>query len=339
MNPARLTQIESPESGGASSSARFAYGPSHHAKHPQLHVPNVDGRLSLPANFSCAPPVVASQPESSHYEHVSPPTASVFQHQQPSPVFFSVDHIAIPSATNSIHSAPAIAIPASDSTASLPMDPRAFAALAFPPLIPSTPSSMLVPETNLQDQAVSVLLSPVSGSSSYMPSPAAISAAFPNHGSPSNKPSPPPRSRSASRSSMQYIPILPCSLSPTSSPKELSSNPVRRRHSTTSSSASTSNKPSLADDPIKQARAAAKRQRNTDAARRSRLRRNKRLDELEVRVHELEGRNRELRLRAAVAQADREACQAKEREMKARVAFLEEKMLQVYQSKAAAVQE
>ncbi|KAI9221430.1 hypothetical protein BC828DRAFT_404933 [Blastocladiella britannica] len=75
------------------------------------------------------------------------------------------------------------------------------------------------------------------------------------------------------------------------------------------------------------AAAAAKRARNTDAARRSRQRRTHRLRELEVRVRELEDANRELRVRAAVAMAEQQGAQGKEREMKARVAFLEDKML------------
>ena len=58
---------------------------------------------------------------------------------------------------------------------------------------------------------------------------------------------------------------------------------------------------------------ALKRQRNTDAARRSRQRKALKMDSLEKRVMDLEAENERLRLRAAVAESERANIEAKEK--------------------------
>ncbi|KNE55330.1 hypothetical protein AMAG_01232 [Allomyces macrogynus ATCC 38327] len=80
---------------------------------------------------------------------------------------------------------------------------------------------------------------------------------------------------------------------------------------------------------------AIKRQRNTEAARRSRLRKMQRMEELEVRVIELEDQARELLLERAVHESDRQMWAAKENEYRAKIAALEERLLASVDAAAA----
>ncbi|CAO3685326.1 unnamed protein product [Rhizopus stolonifer] len=69
-----------------------------------------------------------------------------------------------------------------------------------------------------------------------------------------------------------------------------------------------------------------KRQRNTDAARRSRQRKAMRMDALEKKVSELETANERLRLRAAIAESEKANIQAKEKRSKVRILELEQQL-------------
>lgn len=68
---------------------------------------------------------------------------------------------------------------------------------------------------------------------------------------------------------------------------------------------------------------AIKRQRNTDAARRSRLRKALKMQALERRVQELEQENEQLRLKIAVLESERDAAREKEKTKQAQVLDLE----------------
>lgn len=74
-------------------------------------------------------------------------------------------------------------------------------------------------------------------------------------------------------------------------------------------------------DPI-----ALKRAKNTDAARRSRLKKMKKMEQLEHRVQELEDENKSLTLRLAVMENDKRNADDKEKELKNRIEFLEAKL-------------
>ncbi|KAI9282698.1 hypothetical protein BY458DRAFT_428605 [Sporodiniella umbellata] len=69
-----------------------------------------------------------------------------------------------------------------------------------------------------------------------------------------------------------------------------------------------------------------KRQRNTDAARRSRQRKAVRMDSLEKRVMDLETANEKLRLRTAIAESEKANIEAKEKSSKVRILELERQL-------------
>ncbi|KAI9476119.1 MAG: hypothetical protein EXX96DRAFT_487074 [Benjaminiella poitrasii] len=71
---------------------------------------------------------------------------------------------------------------------------------------------------------------------------------------------------------------------------------------------------------------ALKRQRNTDAARRSRLRKAMKMESLEKRVMDLEAENERLKLRAAVAESERANVEAKEKSNRVRILELERQL-------------
>ncbi|KAG1459940.1 hypothetical protein G6F46_000192 [Rhizopus delemar] len=71
---------------------------------------------------------------------------------------------------------------------------------------------------------------------------------------------------------------------------------------------------------------ALKRQRNTDAARRSRQRKAMRMEALEKKVLELETANERLRLRAAIAESEKANIEAKEKRSKVRILELEQQL-------------
>ncbi|KAI9347880.1 hypothetical protein BD770DRAFT_395504 [Pilaira anomala] len=75
-----------------------------------------------------------------------------------------------------------------------------------------------------------------------------------------------------------------------------------------------------------------KRQRNTDAARRSRQRKAQKMDSLERRVLELENDNERLKLRAAVAESERANIEAKEKRSRVRILELERQLADTHKA-------
>ncbi|CAO3697829.1 unnamed protein product [Rhizopus stolonifer] len=71
---------------------------------------------------------------------------------------------------------------------------------------------------------------------------------------------------------------------------------------------------------------ALKRQRNTDAARRSRQRKAMRMETLERKVMDLESVNERLKLRAAIAESEKANIEAKEKSSKVRILELERQL-------------
>lgn len=78
--------------------------------------------------------------------------------------------------------------------------------------------------------------------------------------------------------------------------------------------------------------AALKRQKNTDAARRSRLKKVMKMDALEKRVHELERMNAQLLLRVAVLDSEKMHLQTKEASHEARVKSLETQLADAHKA-------
>lgn len=106
-----------------------------------------------------------------------------------------------------------------------------------------------------------------------------------------------------------------------------------RKNSNGSESSNSNNKRERSesiDDP--QDLVVLKRQRNTDAARRSRLRKAQKMDALEKRVLDLEAENERLRLRAAVAESDRANIEAKEKRSRVRVLELERQLADTHKA-------
>ncbi|CAO3683205.1 hypothetical protein G6F70_000423 [Rhizopus microsporus] len=77
---------------------------------------------------------------------------------------------------------------------------------------------------------------------------------------------------------------------------------------------------------------ALKRQRNTDAARRSRQRKAMKMEALEKRVLELETENERLRLRAAIAESEKANIEAKEKRSKVRILELERQLADAHRA-------
>ncbi|KAI9272326.1 hypothetical protein EDC94DRAFT_511873 [Helicostylum pulchrum] len=75
-----------------------------------------------------------------------------------------------------------------------------------------------------------------------------------------------------------------------------------------------------------------KRQRNTDAARRSRQRKAQKMDTLEKRVLDLEVDNERLRLRTAVAESERANIEAKEKRSRVRILELERQLADTHKA-------
>ncbi|ORZ08892.1 hypothetical protein BCR42DRAFT_396450 [Absidia repens] len=76
---------------------------------------------------------------------------------------------------------------------------------------------------------------------------------------------------------------------------------------------------------------ALKRQKNTDAARRSRQRKVMKMEGLESRVNELEKDNQQLLLKVAVAESERDAAKVKEAKQREKVAALEAQLAKSHQ--------
>ncbi|KAL0075850.1 basic-leucine zipper transcription factor [Phycomyces blakesleeanus] len=75
-----------------------------------------------------------------------------------------------------------------------------------------------------------------------------------------------------------------------------------------------------------------KRQRNTDAARRSRLRKMQKMDTLEAKVKELEFNNQQLKLQEAIMESKRNAAELKARQTRERVLALEAQLAESHQT-------
>ncbi|KAF9582992.1 hypothetical protein BGW38_010467 [Lunasporangiospora selenospora] len=74
----------------------------------------------------------------------------------------------------------------------------------------------------------------------------------------------------------------------------------------------------------------ARRAKNTDAARRSRLKKMMKLDTLEAKVKELEGTNHRLNMRIAVLETEKTGYVIREAEQGARIAQLEAKIVEAH---------
>ncbi|KAI8986019.1 hypothetical protein BDB01DRAFT_834795 [Pilobolus umbonatus] len=77
---------------------------------------------------------------------------------------------------------------------------------------------------------------------------------------------------------------------------------------------------------------ALKRQRNTDAARRSRQRKVMKMESLEKRVQQLESENELLKLRAAVNESERMNLETKEKRYRVRILDLEQRLIDAHKA-------
>lgn len=80
---------------------------------------------------------------------------------------------------------------------------------------------------------------------------------------------------------------------------------------------------------------ALKRQRNTDAARRSRLKKLLKMEALEKRVNELEGDNTRLTTRVAVLESEKSGLESKDKELQERIRVLEEQLAEAHRALTA----
>ncbi|KAI7903234.1 uncharacterized protein BX663DRAFT_434144 [Cokeromyces recurvatus] len=88
----------------------------------------------------------------------------------------------------------------------------------------------------------------------------------------------------------------------------------------------------LTDEQKIQDLIALKRQRNTDAARRSRLRKAMKMESLEKRVMDLEAENERLKLRTAIAESERANIEAKEKSSRVRILELERQLADTHKA-------
>ncbi|SAM08967.1 hypothetical protein [Absidia glauca] len=125
-------------------------------------------------------------------------------------------------------------------------------------------------------------------------------------------------------------------VSASSSSSSTPSIPPSTTPSTTTAPAVGQQKRALADDDESSSspadEAALKRQKNTDAARRSRLKKVMKMDALEKRVHELERMNAQLLLRVAVLDSEKMHLQTKEASHEARVKSLETQLADAHKA-------
>ncbi|KAI8149887.1 hypothetical protein BJV82DRAFT_503503 [Fennellomyces sp. T-0311] len=80
---------------------------------------------------------------------------------------------------------------------------------------------------------------------------------------------------------------------------------------------------------------ALKRQRNTDAARRSRLKKLLKMEALEKRVTELEGENTRLTTRVAVLESEKSGLESKDKDLQERIRVLEEQLAEAHKALTA----
>lgn len=139
-----------------------------------------------------------------------------------------------------------------------------------------------------------------------------------------------------SNTSTPIIPTLPLNVnvnnsnvssspSPSSSSSNINNNNRKRSHS----SSNDDNTTLTADE------AAIKRQKNTDAARRSRLKKVMKMESLEKRVNELERMNAQLLLRVAVLDSEKSHLQTKEATHEARIKTLENQLAEAHKALAS----
>jgi hypothetical protein len=109
-------------------------------------------------------------------------------------------------------------------------------------------------------------------------------------------------------------------------------SPAVTSASTPTFSASPSRTRKHSDDIDPKDDAAVKRQKNTDAARRSRLRKVQKMETLEVRVSELEKINAGLLMRVAVLDSEKTNLKAKESSYENRIKVLEEQLAEAHKA-------
>ncbi|CDH49990.1 hypothetical protein RO3G_05672 [Lichtheimia corymbifera JMRC:FSU:9682] len=114
--------------------------------------------------------------------------------------------------------------------------------------------------------------------------------------------------------------------------KESPQSPVIVQPLPTTTQSKKRSRPQESSAPMDEA--AIKRQKNTDAARRSRLRKVLKMESLEKRVAELEKANTTLLLRAAVLESEKSALLTKEASYEQRIKTLESQLAEAHQSLA-----
>lgn len=114
-------------------------------------------------------------------------------------------------------------------------------------------------------------------------------------------------------------------------------SPAVTSASTPTFSASPARTRKRADDIDPNDDAAVKRQKNTDAARRSRLRKVQKMETLEVRVSELEKINSGLLMRVAVLDSEKTNLKAKESSYENRIRVLEEQLAEAHKALSSRV--
>lgn len=118
----------------------------------------------------------------------------------------------------------------------------------------------------------------------------------------------------------------------TTTPKNNNVSPAVVSASTPAFSASPSRTRKRAEDIDPTDEAAVKRQKNTDAARRSRLRKVQKMESLETRVSELERINGGLIMRVAVLDSEKNNLKAKESSYENRIRVLEEQLAEAHKA-------
>ncbi|KAI8340306.1 hypothetical protein BC941DRAFT_393399 [Chlamydoabsidia padenii] len=116
--------------------------------------------------------------------------------------------------------------------------------------------------------------------------------------------------------------INPLQTTMTSTDPPITRNPTKKRSRDSNNGATTDGM-----DPL-----TLKRLKNTDAARRSRLRKMMKMEGLEARVTELEKYNEQLRLKVSLAETERNTAQDKESKQRERVAALEAELAETHRS-------
>ncbi|KAF9313694.1 hypothetical protein BG003_004909 [Podila horticola] len=135
------------------------------------------------------------------------------------------------------------------------------------------------------------------------------------------------------QSSSVGVPSLPTVSSVAPSPSPLASpvvSSVAAPKTVSPAKTTTANKKRAASVEDESDEVLAKRAKNTDAARRSRLKKLVKLETLEVKVHELEATNNRLNMRIAVLETEKNNFLIKDAEQAARIAQLEAKVVEAH---------